>query len=156
MCFLQSLAGYLCSNFQTKKRNVRKTQVLRCQCKCPYFQGGAVYCPSLTKGSNSWKMTFLVNEQNVSVMFSDINAISLYFDLSIFQQDVCFCSKLRMEVEYRRWGDKTSYLKNVKCSGEQKNFNTIMNGTAFYLPCHSGSIFSEWNLSIWTGQNLVS
>ena len=22
---------------------------------------------------------------------------------------------------YRRWGDKTSYLKNVKCSGEPKN-----------------------------------
>ena len=36
---------------------------------------------------------------------------------------------------YRRWGDKTSYLKNVKCSGEPKKhgcFNTIMNGTTFY------------------------
>ena len=47
---------------------------------------------------------------------------------------------------YRRWGDKTSYLKNVKCSGEPKKhggFNTITNGTAFYLPCHSGSIFSD-------------
>ena len=47
---------------------------------------------------------------------------------------------------YRRWGDKTSYLKYVKCSGEPKKhggFNTITNGTAFYmyLPCHSGSIF---------------
>ena len=57
---------------------------------------------------------------------------------------------------YHRWGDKTSYLKNVKCSGEPKKhggFNTIMNGTAFYLPCHSGSIFSDWNLQF--GQDKI-
>ena len=41
-------------------------------------------------------MKFLENEQNVSAMFIDINAI-LYLDLNIFQQDECFCSKL---VEY--------------------------------------------------------
>ena len=32
-------------------------------------------------------MTFLVNEQNVSVMYIDISAISLYLDLNIIQQD---------------------------------------------------------------------
>ena len=53
-------------------------------------------------------MTFLVNEQNVSVMYIDINAISLYLDLNIFQQDECFCSKLGMEVEYAKSNLKTS------------------------------------------------
>ena len=46
---------------------------------------------------------------------------------------------------YRQWGDKTLYLKNGKCSGEQKIMaalnNTIMNGTASLLPCHSDSNF---------------
>ena len=45
-------------------------------------------------------MTFVVNEQNVSVMYIDINAISLYLDLNIFQQDECFCFKFGMEIEY--------------------------------------------------------
>ena len=26
---------------------------------------------------------------------------------------------------YRRWGDKTLYLKNVKCSGEPKNMAAL-------------------------------
>ena len=59
-------------------------------------------------------------------------------------------------MSYRRWGDKTSYLKNVKCSGEPKKhgcFNTIMNGTAFFLPCHSDSIFSDLNLQF--GQDKI-
>ena len=53
-------------------------------------------------------MTFLVNEQNVSVMYIDINVISLYLDLSIFQQDECFCLKLGMEVQYAKSNLKTS------------------------------------------------
>ena len=48
------------------------------------------------------------NEQNVSVMYIDINAISLYFDLNIFQQDECFCSKLGMVGEYAKSNLKTS------------------------------------------------
>ena len=56
-------------------------------------------------------MTFLVNEQNVSVMYIDINAISLCLDLNIFQQDECFSSKLGMEVEYAK-----SNLKNITFS----------------------------------------
>ena len=36
----------------------------------------------------------------MSVIYIDINAISLCLDLNIFQQDECFCSKLGMEVEY--------------------------------------------------------
>ena len=59
--------------------------------------------------------------------------------------------------KYRHWGDKTSYLTNVKCSGEPKKhggFNTIMNGTAFYLPSHSGSIFSDWNLQFGQDKSL--
>ena len=53
-------------------------------------------------------MTFLVNEQNVPVMYIDINAISLCLDLNIFQQDECFCSKLGMEEEYAKFNLKTS------------------------------------------------
>ena len=35
------------------------------------------------------------------------------------------------------------YLKNVNFFGEQKHacLNTIMNGTVFFLSCHSGSHF---------------
>ena len=44
-------------------------------------------------------MIFLVNEQNVSIVYIDINAISLCLDLIIFQQDDCFCSKFGLEVE---------------------------------------------------------
>ena len=29
------------------------------------------------------------------------------------------------ETAYRRWGDKTLYLKNVKCSGEPKNMAAL-------------------------------
>ena len=54
----------------------------------------AIYCRTMAKGSNSLKMKFLVNEQNVSV----INAISGCLDLDIFQQDECFCSKLGIQV----------------------------------------------------------
>ena len=41
-------------------------------------------------------------------MYIDINAKSLYVDLSIFQQDECFCLKLGMEVEYAKSNLKTS------------------------------------------------
>ena len=53
------------------------------------------------------KMTFLLNEQNVSVMYIDINATSLCVDLSIFEQDECLGSKLRWEVEYAKSNLKT-------------------------------------------------
>ena len=53
-------------------------------------------------------MIFLVNEQNVSVMYIDINAKSLYLHLNIFQQDECFCSKLGMEAQYGKTNLKTS------------------------------------------------
>ena len=41
-------------------------------------------------------------------MYIDINAIPLYPDLDIFQQDKCFCSKLGMEVEHTKNHLKTS------------------------------------------------
>ena len=53
------------------------------------------------------KMPFLVNEQNVSVMYIHINAISLRLDLNIFQQDECFCSKIGLDV-YAKSNAKTS------------------------------------------------
>ena len=44
-------------------------------------------------------------------MYIDIiNAISLCFDLDIFQQDECFCPKLGMEVEYAKSNLKTSQI----------------------------------------------
>ena len=48
------------------------------------------------------------------------------------------------------------YLKNFKCSGEPKKhgcLNTIMNGTVFFLSCHSGSIFTDLNLQF--GQDKI-
>ena len=54
------------------------------------------------------KMKFLVNEQIVSVMYIDINAISLCLDLNIFQQDEYFCSNLGMEVKHAKSNLKTS------------------------------------------------
>ena len=56
-------------------------------------------------------MKFLSSEQNVSVMFIDIGAISLCLDLNIFQQDECFCSKLGLVVEHAK-----SNLKNTTFS----------------------------------------
>ena len=53
-------------------------------------------------------MMFLINEQNVSVVYIDINAVSLCLDLNIFQQDECFCSKLGLEVEYAKSNVKIS------------------------------------------------
>ena len=44
----------------------------------------------------------------MSVMYIDINAISLYLDLNIFQQDECFCSKFGLEVERAKSNVKTS------------------------------------------------
>ena len=44
----------------------------------------------------------------MSIMYIDINALSLYLALNIFQQDECFCSKLGMEVEYAKSNLKTS------------------------------------------------
>ena len=65
-------------------------------------------CRNSDKRKQLMKMKFLVNEPNVSVMYIDINAISLYFDLNIFQQDECFCSKLGMDIEYPKSNLKTS------------------------------------------------
>ena len=67
--------------------------------------------PQSDKRKQLFKMTFLVNEQNVSVMYIDINAVSWCLDLNIFQQDECFCSKLRLEVheiEHAKSNIKTS------------------------------------------------
>ena len=53
-------------------------------------------------------MKFLSSEENVSVMFIDIGAISLCPDRNIFQQEECFCSKLGLEVEHAKSNLKTS------------------------------------------------
>ena len=53
------------------------------------------------------KIKFLVNEQNVSVIYIDINAISWCLDLNIFQQDECVSSKLGLEVEPAKSNLKT-------------------------------------------------
>ena len=41
-------------------------------------------------------------------MYIDINTISLYLDLNIFQQDECFCFKFGMEIEYAKYKLKES------------------------------------------------
>ena len=36
-----------------------------------------------------------------------------------------YVKKQKNKYIYRRWGDKTSYLKNVKCSGEPKHMAAL-------------------------------
>ena len=71
--------------------------------------------PYSDKRKQLLKMTFLINEQNVSVMYIDISAIKLSWclDLNIFQQDECFCSKLGLEVEHGKPNLKTSLLSDL-------------------------------------------
>ena len=66
-----------------------------------------MYTAVFDKRKQLFEMKFLINEQNVSVMYIDINAISLYLDLNIFQQDESFCSKLGMELEFAKSNLKT-------------------------------------------------
>ena len=70
--------------------------------------GERVTLPYNDKRKQLLKRTFLVNDQNVSVMYIDINAISGCPDLNVFQQDECFCSKLGIQVDYAKSNLKTS------------------------------------------------
>ena len=54
--------------------------------------------PYSDKRKQLLKITFLVNEQNVSVLYIDI----------MISQDECFCLKLRLEVEHAKSNLKTS------------------------------------------------
>ena len=64
--------------------------------------------PYSDKRKQLLKMTFLINEQNASDMYIDIN-YHYVLDFNIFQQDEFFCSKLGMEVEqYANSNIKTS------------------------------------------------
>ena len=62
------------------------------------------------------------------------------------------------KITCRRWGDKPSYLKNFKCSGEPKNrllqhYNE-WDSLLFTMP--QWLYFFRLKSAIWTGQNLVS
>ena len=63
---------------------------------------------AILKRKQLLKITFLVNEQNVSVMYIDISAMSWCLDWNIFQQDEWFCLKLGLEVEHAKSNLKTS------------------------------------------------
>ena len=45
-----------------------------------------------------------------------------------------------------------SKILNVQESQRNVCLNTVMEGTAFFLPCHSSSIFSYWNLQFGQGK----
>ena len=66
------------------------------------------FCHTMTKGSNSWKLHFSKMSKLCPSCTIDINAISLYLDLDIFQQDETFCSKLGMELDLAKSNLKTS------------------------------------------------
>ena len=72
------------------------------------------HCPTLTKGKQH--MTFLINEQNGSVMYAFNTAISLCLDLNILQQ--CFCSKFGLEVEHAKSNLKTSLSPTLSDLGD--------------------------------------
>ena len=74
----------------------------------PHQEAGYATLPYSDKRKQLLKMTFLVNEQNVCVMYIDINVILLCLDLNIFQQEGCFYSKLGLEVEHAKSNLKTS------------------------------------------------
>ena len=67
--------------------------------------------PYSDKRKQLLKMTFLVNEQDASDVYIDINEISLCLDLNIFQQDECFCSKVGLEVERAKSNLKYHFLR---------------------------------------------
>ena len=101
------------------------------------------------------KMTFLVNEQNVSVMNIDINAISGCLDFNIFQQDECFCSKLGIQVEYAKFNLKTS-LSQIWVIGQLLPFG-IVRQTAVVLRLISCMMFTispdtALNREVWTSE----
>ena len=80
-------------------------------------------------------------------------------DLVVIAEKEAICTGINQKYIVIGVRKKKMYLKNVKCSGEGKNnccLNTLMNGTAFFLPCHSGSIFSEWNLEFGQDKMCVS
>ena len=61
---------------------------------------GSVTALTWQKEASDERLFFFVNEQNVSViLYIDINAISWYLDLNIFQQDERFCSKRELKIE---------------------------------------------------------
>ena len=72
---------------------------------------GITVLPYSDKRKQLLKMKFFINEQNVSVMYSDINAISWCLDWNIFTQDECFCSKLGLEVEHAKPNLKISLFQ---------------------------------------------
>ena len=68
----------------------------------------ATLLPYNRKRKQLLKMTFLVNEQNVSVMYIDINASRDVLTRIYFSRMPCFCSKLGIQVEYAKSNLKTS------------------------------------------------
>ena len=89
-------------DFKKMKDQVDELQAVRDELKKSEreINRSVLFLQQSDKRKQLLKITFLVNEQIVSVMYIDINAILLCLDLRIFQQDECFCSKLGMEVEY--------------------------------------------------------
>ena len=86
-------------------------------------------------------------------MYIDINAMSLYLDLKIFQQDERFCSKLGMEVEDAKSHLKTS-LSQILVICQLLAFVTV--GQHRPHNCHkiamSHSISQKLSYVVFTGQ----
>ena len=73
----------------------------RLLCMLPYFG----------KRKQVTKVTFLVKEQNVSVISTDVNGISWCLTEHISQQDEYLCIKIGLEEEYIRQNMKTSIIQ---------------------------------------------
>ena len=61
-----------------------------------------IFLPYSDKRKQLTKMTFLVNEQNVSTIYTDINVVPWCLHLNISQQDVNFSSKLGREIAHAK------------------------------------------------------
>ena len=89
-----------------------------------------------------------------------LHSKSLYFHI-FFYSSIHPSTYIKSSVALSSVGWKKlciSKILNVQ-EGQKKHgcISTVMNETAFFLPCHNGSIFFfRLKFAIWTGQNLVS
>ena len=85
-----------------------------------YFEIKIFFC--VHNSSVSAACTVSINvERSFNIDFSSEKQIMLVW-FYVWENT---CRWLHTCIAYRRWGDKTSYLKNVKCSGEPRNMAAL-------------------------------
>ena len=79
---------------------------------------------------------------------------SLQLQLTEVSLPVCFSVTYRYAISSEWWPNLVSQKCSMFTRAKKHGcLNTTMNGTVFFLSCHSGSIFSDWNLQF--GQDKI-